>query len=228
MQEWKTAEVEYRRAIELSPHYPLAHEWISALLVGTGRLEEGTREILLAEELDPISIRPKVLSAWTMYQARNYSVALQKAREILAFDPSVMQGHLQEGNILLEVGEIQDAILACRRAAEIGNDSPLPLYPLAFALARSGDLAAARETANSLFELGKSRYVSPYFIALCFLAAGDRDAGFHWLEQAQLERSPWMLWLGTEPKLDPFRTDERYIRILTETNNPINRKRRLQ
>jgi tetratricopeptide (TPR) repeat protein len=151
-------------------------------------------------------------------------VALQKAREIIALEPTVMQGHLQEGNILLEVGDIDGALSACRKAVEIGGDSPLPLYPLAFALARSGDIGSARQIADSLLTISSSQYVSPYFISLCLLAVGDRDTGFHWLEKAQLERNSWLLWLGTEPKLDPFRTDVRFIKILAETKNPIVRK----
>ncbi len=138
MQDWDECEVNYRRAIELNPNYPLGHEWLSAILVGTGRFEEGTREILLAEELDPLSLRAKVLSAWTIYQTRNYDLALAKAREIYELAPDFMQSHMQLANVLIEVGETKEALAAARQAVKRAPDSPLPVYYLCFALAASG------------------------------------------------------------------------------------------
>ena len=79
VQEWEKSEEHYRRAIELAPNYGLGHEWISALLVGTRRFEEGTNEVLLAESLDPLSLRSKVLSAWTIYQTRNYESCIAES-----------------------------------------------------------------------------------------------------------------------------------------------------
>jgi hypothetical protein len=56
---------------------------------------------------------------------------------------------------------------------------------------------------------------------MCRFAIGDLDSGFEWLEKAQEEKSAWLVWLGTEPKLDPFRHDERFVKILEATGNPI-------
>jgi serine/threonine protein kinase/Tfp pilus assembly protein PilF len=220
-QNWSAAETSYRRAVELNPNYPLAHEWLSALLVGTGRFEEGTGEILLAEELDPISLRPKVLSAWTLYQTRNYSLALEKAREVVALDPDFMQGHLQMSNILTETGDHKGALIACQQAVALSGGSPMPLYLLAFALARSGEIGEAKDIAHGLAAAASSAYVSPYFVAMSMFAAGDADSGFDWLGKAQEERSAWLLWLGTEPKLDGIRKNERYWKMLEATGNPI-------
>ncbi len=76
---WTEAEKNYRRAVELSPNYSLAHEWLGSLLVGTQRFEEGVEEIYLAEKLDPLSLRTKTLTAWTTYQAGKYEESLKKS-----------------------------------------------------------------------------------------------------------------------------------------------------
>ena len=220
-QQWELAEKSHRKAISLNPNYPLSHEWLSAVLVGTGRFEEGTREILLAEELDPISLRPRVLSAWTLYQARNYSMAAQKSREIIDMDPAFMQGYLQLGNVLTETDNLDEAIAALERAIDLSGGSPLPVFAYAFALVKAGRLSDAKEVGNKLIEASKSVYLSPYFAAMCRFAIGDLDSGFEWLEKAQEEKSAWLVWLGTEPKLDPFRHDERFVKILEATGNPI-------
>jgi len=46
---------EFRRAISLNPSYALAHYWYSNLLADFGRKEESRSEMILAEELDPLS-----------------------------------------------------------------------------------------------------------------------------------------------------------------------------
>ena len=61
MMEYEMSEEYYRRAIELNPNYSLGHEWYAATLTGTGRFEEGLREVKLAEQLDPFSMRSEIL-----------------------------------------------------------------------------------------------------------------------------------------------------------------------
>jgi hypothetical protein len=54
------------------------------------------------------------------------------------------------------------------------------------------------------------RYFPPYFIALIYLALGERDEGFRLLEQAFEERSAGMVFLDAEPMFDGVRDDPRF------------------
>lgn len=220
-EEWEKSEEHYRKGLEINPNYPLGHEWLAAILVGTGRFDEGIKEILLAEGLDPLSLRPKVLSAWTLYQARQYDAARNKAAELLALNPDFMQAHLQSANALLELGESELALFHARRAMEIEPGSPLPLYVLTFALVANGLLEEANEVVEDWYQRSKEVYVIPYLLALSYEAIGDRDRAIELLRQAIDERNAWILWLGTEPKLDAMRSDDRYKQLLLSTKNPI-------
>jgi eukaryotic-like serine/threonine-protein kinase len=220
MQEWDKCEEYYRRAIELSPNYSLGHEWLSAILVGTGRFEEGTREILLAESLDPLSLRPKVLSAWTIYQARNYDLALAKARELEALNPDFMQSHMQLANILHELGETKKALAAAKKAVTLAPDSPLPIYYLCFALVAAGKQAEAKKIVEKWEKAAVRSYVPPYFLGMSNLAVGNTEKAIDHLEAARVEPSAWVMWLGTEPKLDPLRSHPRFVEILKKTGLP--------
>ena len=220
-QRWSESEICYRRAIDLSPNYPLSHEWLSALLVGTGRFEEGVKELYLAEELNPMSLRPKVLTAWTIYQTRQYERALAKAKELERMNPEFMQTQLQTANILLEMGQYEEALEYASRAVQLEPESPLPVYVYCFALVR----AAEQELAGAVIEkweaVSRNAYVPPYFLGMMNMAVGSFDRAFELLETARLEKSAWTMWFGTEPKLDPVRKDPRYIRLVKITNNPI-------
>lgn len=220
MQVWLRAEELYRRAIELNPNYPLAHEWLSSVLLGTGRFEEGTKEITVAERLDPLSLRPKVLSAWHFYQTRDYREALARAEDIYQLSPEFMQSNLQLANILLEIGENERALRAAERAVEIAGESTLPAYVLGFALAANGMPDVARDLAFSLEQRSSGSYVVPYFIGMAFVAAGEIDKAFEYLDRAVEEKSAWAIWVATEPKLDVLRSDPRYPALLEKTGHP--------
>ena len=221
MQHWEECEVHYKRAIELNPNYPLGHEWFSAILVGTGRFEEGTREVLLAEELDPLSLRPKVLSAWTIYQTRNYDLALAKARELQLLAPEFMQSYLQLSNVLSQVGDPDEAVEVARRSLEIANGSPLPVYNLCFALMAAGKVKEAEKTVAEWEKTAANTYIPPYFMGLCNLAIGNADRALEYLDAARVEKSAWVLWLSTEPKLEALRNDPRFVEKLKKTGLPL-------
>jgi len=50
------AEKEFQRAIQLNPNYPTAHHWYALLLGNLGRFDEAKKEILRAQQLDPLSL----------------------------------------------------------------------------------------------------------------------------------------------------------------------------
>lgn len=53
----RTAEREFKRAIELKPNYPLAHDWYGLFVLGiSGRFDEAFTELRKARDLDPLSL----------------------------------------------------------------------------------------------------------------------------------------------------------------------------
>ncbi|MDX6694572.1 MAG: eukaryotic-like serine/threonine-protein kinase [Blastocatellia bacterium] len=218
---WSEAERLYQRAVELNPNYSLAHEWHASLLIGTGRFEEGMKAIRRAEELDPLSLRAMTLTAWTIYQCRRYPEAVAKAEQIIELDKDFPQGHLQLGNALIEAGDAVTAVAALRKAALLMPDSALPKYALCFALVAAGQRDEARRIVAEIDALAAARYIKPYFIALAYVAVGEKETALALLEKAFDERDPWLVWLGTEPKLDSLRRDSRFQRLFKQTRNPL-------
>lgn len=215
------AEENYRRSVKLSPNYSLAHEWLAATLVGTGRFDEGLREIDLAERLDPLSLRAKTLTAWTKYQARRYQDSLKKACEIISLDPNNPQGYLQLSNVQIQLGMYPDAVENSKKAVEMMQPSPMPVYTYCFALAGAGDMTGARSFADELLTRSKSSYVMPYFIAMAHVAVNNFDVAFEFFERSLAENNQWLLWFATEPKLDIIRNDQRYPALLEKINPPM-------
>jgi hypothetical protein len=87
----------------------------------------------------------------------------------------------------------------------------LPWSPPIIATKRNKNL---REMVAS-FERG---YFKPCFIALSYVALGNYDQAFAYLEKSFAERDNWLLWFATEPKLDPLRGDPRFKELFRRTN----------
>lgn len=119
------------------------------------------------------------------------------------------------------MGEIEKTLDCAQRATALGVRSPLPIYMLCFALSAAGRNDEALSLAQELLEQSQTEYISPYFVGMSLLGAGEVDRAFVEFEKAQSEKSAWLVWWGTEPKLDCVRNDERYWQILRETRNPI-------
>lgn len=211
----------YRRALKLAPNYSLAHEWLGSTLTGIGNFTEGVKEINLAEQLDPFSLRAKTLTAWIKYQAGEIDAAYEKGKEIIALDANYPQGYLQTGNAALELGFIKEAVENCEKAVAMMSVSPLPVFTYCFALAADGQMEKARTVVERLVERSKTSYVTPYFLAMAHVAIGENDPAFEYFEKAFEENNQWLLWIGTEPKLKEIRKEERFLNLFRQSGNPI-------
>ncbi len=68
----KTAEREYRKAIELNPKYPTAHQWYAESLSTTEKDKDAANEMSRALQLDPFSRVINRNIGHISYQARRY------------------------------------------------------------------------------------------------------------------------------------------------------------
>ena len=55
---------------------------------------------------------------------------------------------------------------------------------------------------------------------MCNVALGKRERAVELLNAARIEKSAWILWLATEPKLDSMRDYPPFIELLRKTGLP--------
>jgi hypothetical protein len=79
--------------------------------------------------------------------------------------------------------------------------------------AATGRRADARRILDELKDLSKTKYVDAYYVAPIYVALGDRDQAFAWLQMAYRDRSAWLPWLMIEPKFDDLCSDPRYAEL---------------
>jgi len=212
--DWKGAEAEYRRAIELNPNYAHAHHWYSQLLCELGRFDDGVREADRAHALDPLNLMYGIDVGMRLYWARRYKDAISPIERTLELDSNFRVGHRFLGQVYEQNGMFDEAIREFRRAADLSNNNPIDLGALGHAYAVSGQRKHALQILDQLRQLSVRRYVSSYESALVYAGLGERERSLGWLDRAFEEHSAWMLHLKVDPRLDPLRGEARFQALM--------------
>ncbi|MCI4356317.1 MAG: tetratricopeptide repeat protein [Thermoplasmata archaeon] len=208
------ADKELRRAIELNPNYPAAHQFYADYLKAMGRFDEALREMRRALALDPVSLAINTGLGHVLYLSRQYDRAIEQYRAALALDPSFVQAHLWFGRPYLEKGMFDEAIAELRQAVELSHGSTISLAVLGHAFASAGRGPEAHEILRQLEERAKATYLPSYWIALIYTGLGETATALTWLERAADERSSWLVWIKVEPRFDRLRSDPRFELLL--------------
>ena len=221
---WAQAEAFARRALALNPNYYFAHDAFAHVLVSQGIFGEAISEIQIAEEFDPLSPRAKLITSCVFYQSRHFNDGATKADEAVRMQENSPPAFLHLGNSLTHNGRTTRAVEVLTASARVWETSALPRYMLCHALVADGQHEEARKVLREVLALAETTYVKPYFVAMMCVALGEIEMAFEWFEKAVGQRDDWMIWFGTDIKLDPLRRDRRYFEILRKNNNPIIKK----
>ena len=212
--DWRGADGEYKRAIELNPSYAEAHRVYSGFLSEMGRHEQALAEIRTAQELEPYSAITTLSAGWAFYYARKYDRAIEQCRAVADLDPHSMSARDCVGSAQLASGANEQAIALYRTLAASSGNDPLRLASLGFAYALSGRKADARKVIGQLNDASKIHYVPASLLAEIHAALGDKDKAFSWLEKAYEQHDSFLVRLKVEPALDALRSDKRFEELL--------------
>jgi TolB-like protein/DNA-binding winged helix-turn-helix (wHTH) protein/Flp pilus assembly protein TadD len=212
--DWKTAEKEYRRAIELDPNYVTAHHWYGEFLAFQGRFDESRIEYDRALQLDPLSLIIASDRGALLYYARDYEKAIEQFRHVLDVDPNYPRAHEIVGPYA-ETGRFQDALAHLGTWRHFGPDSPWILAEEAYVYRRSGQQAKARAAVIKVERWPHREEVTPALMVYAYIGAGDKDRAFAWLEKAyKLHSFAGLTNLKVSPLYDPVRDDPRFENLL--------------
>jgi TolB-like protein/Flp pilus assembly protein TadD len=215
---WAAAETEYKRAIQLKPGYPTAHQWYSWHLLMMGRHREGILELRKAESLDPLSLIIAADIADALCVAHRYDEAVEQSRKILEMDANFAVAHYELGQALAQKHRHDEAIAEFQRAIELSGHSGAFDSNLGYAYAVSG---RTKDAVNILNELEAAHDENPSAdadIALIHVGLGDRDRAMTALSRAYDARFKASILL--RPAFDPLRSDSRFQDLLHRMGLP--------
>jgi Flp pilus assembly protein TadD len=218
--DWSSAEREYRRAIELNPNYATAQQWYAIFLMSVGRFDEALVQARRAQELDPLSLPVNMTLGWVLFNARQYEQSAEQLSKTLEMDQSFILGHHRLGLVYEQQGKYDKAIEEFRQVVNLSGGKPLGIAALARAHALAGKRAEAEKGLAELKELSKSRFVSEASIAMVYIALGDKDLAFAWLDKADKARDALLARLTVDPRFDGLRSDPRFADLIRRQSRP--------
>ena len=210
--DWRGAESEYRRALELNPGYATAHHWYGYYLITVGRDDEALSELRRAESLDPLSLIISAGVADALYVAHRLDEATRQLQKTLDMDRNFAMAHYQMGQVLAQKRRFEDSIAEFHRAIELSGHSAAFDANLAYAYAVSQHTAEARQVARDLEQVQPASGSIDANIALIYVGLGDNDQAMHWLEKAYQSRFEAVILV--RPQFDPLRRDPRFRDLL--------------
>jgi tetratricopeptide (TPR) repeat protein len=218
--DWPTAELEYERALALSPNYATAHQWYAGYLMFTGRHDEAIREITKAQELDPLSLKISEYVGMVHCYAGDLEQAETRLRKTLEFGPDFAGAHFELARTLFLQGRLAEAITEAREGVRLSNNDPSFAAILGYVCAKAGQPEEARRILDELTARSKDADVAPIAFALVHAGLDDRDRMFEWLERAYQDRGILLLLTLTDPLLADMRSDPRFADLLRRVGLP--------
>ncbi|MDZ7291739.1 MAG: protein kinase [candidate division KSB1 bacterium] len=206
---WKAAEENFKRAIELDPNYVTGHVYYSFFLLLMKRFDEALSESQRALEIDPLSLMANYQMTSTFWFMQQYDRAIAQAREIIIIDPNPSLGYFQLGQCYLAKKMYAEAIVNYQKAIELGGLTSLTELAVAYVL--SGNVMKAQE----ILADPRIKNLPSSLLATIYAALGKKERALELLVKAYEKREMALLIISAAPRgflppLDSLRADPRF------------------
>jgi len=223
--DWKKAEKEFLKAIELNPSYARSHSFYAHVLTILRRSDEALYEGKLSVELDPENALTLGLYAVVLRHAGKCQEALFYLEKALSIDPDhpFLRGKL--GWIYVCLGDYEKAFeenkkIHYDRWDRLGDAQLLEeiSYEHGF-IGYNQELARIYEEA-----MAKGIQVNPWFVYFKYFYLGKYDKAMDYLEiiYEDNNHNPNLPYQSAKNIYDKMKGNPRYIELLKKMNLPIN------
>jgi len=212
--DWRGAEAEFRRAVELAPNDGWAKFYLGNQLAAFGEVEQAielTREALATE---PLRANWYNWLAGYLSGLNRLDEAERAIRRAIELQPGAASYHEQLAIIEIQRGNAQAALAAAQQ------EPPGPWQDMALALARQigGDRSAADAALKTLVD--KDAGGASYQIAQVYALRNDAKETFAWLDRAWSSRDPGIAFLLYDPFIRRYKDDPRFAAFCKQVGLP--------
>ena len=229
--DFRGAERELRRALELDPSSAIAHEDYSFFLQRMGRADEAVREIKRARDLDPLSLHQADSVGWALLYTRRYDEAVDQFHKVLEMDPTYRRSMWGLARVYEVKGMYKEAIAECLKIPALPSIDPFAkvLFQKRCSLyERAYSHSAKQRIRQKWFESAHQEiqdYVKAsggdlYFITALYAESGEVEKALDSLEQLYAHRDSDLVQLKVDPRLDNLRSNPRFEALVRRMNFP--------
>jgi TolB-like protein/tetratricopeptide (TPR) repeat protein len=209
---WKTADIEMRRALELDPGNARITFMAADLAGDLGRISEALQLAIRANSLDPLG--DSHILGWLQYVNGNLDQAESAERRIIQLYPTAERVHFHRAIVLLAQGKTADALTELElEPVDVFRDAGRPLVL---------DSLGRRAEADQALALAEEKDGGgmAYQIAYIYAARKNPDRTFYWLERAYNQHDGGLSDLKIDPYFRSLRNDPRYKSLLRKVGLP--------
>lgn len=204
----KAARAPFERSMELAPGEEAINSWYARFAGLTGRDAEAVKSAALALSLSPLDASVQRGVGRVHFWARRYDQAIAALQRALEMSPGISGAHTMIGTALQLLGRSKEALDYHLKEPP----SSMRLVGLAIAQQALGQVDAARKSlADMITEHGDHAL---YQQAQVHAQWGDTEKAFECLGKAYTLRDTGLVFLLTDPMLDPLRKDPRISQLL--------------
>ena len=211
---WEEAEQNFKKAIKLKPGYAKAYERYAFFLALLGRLGEALSLMQRAQDLDPLSVSVGTGVGRIYHFSRQTDKAIEQFKKTLEIAPDYAETVFALGLSYEQKKMYKEAISELKRAINLSNGRPIIVAALGSVYAASGLRSEALNIYNGLVSQQSDNNISPFYAAIVSGALGNTNDGIDALYKAYDEHFGLLVYINTEPLLDPFRSDPKFIQLL--------------
>ncbi|HKV39579.1 MAG TPA: winged helix-turn-helix domain-containing protein [Blastocatellia bacterium] len=212
--DWEAAGKELRRALELDPNSPLAHQRYAWYLLSQNGIDAALPEMRRSVQLDPLSLIDNLALAQLLYFEGQYDESRSLCQKVLELDSSFWSARYELGLLDEQRGKFNDALAEIKEAEGKYIDSVEGQESLGEVYAAQGNKTEAEKAIHKLDEISKKHNAAaPFGIALIYAGMHDKEKTLTWLEKGvEMDGIPDYM-PRFDPRLKLVRDDPRFEKV---------------
>ena len=205
---------EYERALALAPGNAGILRASGEFAANMGHFDAGLGAARRAVVLDPLAHQSHTVLGRALYAARRYEEAVAAFAEVISLEPDFKVTYQERGLAYYGLGYLESARASCETKPDY--------WPSQWCLAVVYDKLGRHADAEAVFSKLKTAQgdASAYQYATIYAQWGNRAKALEWLETALRLRDPGLIYVKTDPLLDPLRKEPRFQAIERELKFP--------
>jgi serine/threonine protein kinase/Tfp pilus assembly protein PilF len=217
--DWKGAEREFRRAMELNPEsadvlanysqFYLAPRWL---------FHEALAAAQKALQLDPLSSHKHFHLGHRYHLLQNYTQAIEQFLSAIELNPQGHYAYTFLAYSYIFTGRVEEGVQVAETRARLLERDPHVLNTLGWAYGMAGRTNDAQKQVEELQKLAQKKYVQPSAFAAIYMGLGETDKCLDYLEKSVDQGDSMVNTTVIDPALKSLHSHPRFKALLRKMN----------
>lgn len=218
--DWNEAELRFVRSLDLDPGNASGGHWYAMFLTSQGRYSESLAVLDRALQAAPDSLLLQTKRGTILTAAGLFDEAASQLEKVTRESSSYALAWRERGFNELARGRPEAALPFFAQAVALAGGASSSSGGLAHTLARVGKSQEAKGILDDLLDRSQSEFVPGMYLALIYAGFDDREAALDWLESAERQGDPGLVYARVKPGLESLHDEARFIALMGRLGLP--------